>query len=210
MNNQVTFPSGGVGEIYLDVFGMYWYYYESSQFNIGNEIPFLKVILDLASLRMRYYRGINRSKIEIPQIIKDIGKHSPELVRSFIKIKSLSEDLFSTGDIVTVHYCIEVYRHFINKEPFDLFIYGAQEIRGTFYKLQIELENFLQKTERLFILFFRLLPLNSSFKKNPNGTHKKFIDNLKEQFDKFIILDGKYSSGQFTNMDVIFSERMYR
>ena len=73
----------------------------------------------------------------------------------------------------------------------------------------MELENFLQKKERLFILFFRLLPLNSSFKKNPNGTHKKFIDNLKEQFDKFIILDGKYSSGQFTNMDVIFSERMY-
>lgn len=45
MNNQVTFPSGGVGEIYLDVFGMYWYYYESNQFNIDNEISFL--ILDL-------------------------------------------------------------------------------------------------------------------------------------------------------------------
>ena len=59
MNNQVFIPSNGIGEIYLDLSDMHWYYYESSTFNIDKEIPFLKLLLDMASLRMRYYININ-------------------------------------------------------------------------------------------------------------------------------------------------------
>ena len=55
MNNQVFIPSNGIGELYLDVFDMHWYYYESTLFNIDKEIPFMKLLLDMASLRMRYY-----------------------------------------------------------------------------------------------------------------------------------------------------------
>ena len=55
MNNRVFIPSNGIGEIYLDLSEMHWYYYESSTFNIDKEIPFLKLLLDMASLRMRYY-----------------------------------------------------------------------------------------------------------------------------------------------------------
>ena len=54
MNNQVFIPSNGIGELYQDVFDMHWYYYESTLFNIDKEIPFMKVLLDMASLRMRY------------------------------------------------------------------------------------------------------------------------------------------------------------
>ena len=55
MNNRVFIPSNGIGEIYLDLSDMHWYYYESSTFNIDKEIPFLKLFIDMASLRMRYY-----------------------------------------------------------------------------------------------------------------------------------------------------------
>ena len=40
------------------------------------------------------------------------------LLRSFIKIESLSEDLFCTGDIETLDYCVEVYKQFINNDFF--------------------------------------------------------------------------------------------
>ena len=53
MNNQVFIPSDGIVELYLDVFDMHWYYYESTPFNIDKEIPFMKLLLDMASLRRR-------------------------------------------------------------------------------------------------------------------------------------------------------------
>lgn len=102
---------------------MYWYYYESSTFNIDKEMPFLKLLLDMASLRMKYYREINASPIGIPQIIVDVGKESTMIIRSFIKIKSLGEDLFSTGHILTIDYCMELFRMFQRKEMFDYFFW---------------------------------------------------------------------------------------
>ena len=42
----------------------------------------------------------------MPQVILDIGHLSAKIVRSFIKIKDLSEDMFCTGNIVTVDYCL--------------------------------------------------------------------------------------------------------
>ena len=63
MNNQVFVPSNGIGELHLDVFDMYWYYYESTLFNIDKEIPFMKLLLDMASLRMRYYQRLNGNRL---------------------------------------------------------------------------------------------------------------------------------------------------
>ena len=106
MNNQVFIPSHGIGEMYLDVPDMFLYYYESTIFNIDKEIPFMKLLLDMSSLRMRYYVRLNGSAVSMPQVMLDIGHLSAKIVRSFIKIKDLSEDMFCTGNIVTVDYCL--------------------------------------------------------------------------------------------------------
>ena len=122
MNNQVFNPSNGIGELYFDVFGMHWYHYESFFFNIDKEIPFLKLLLDMASLRMRYLLRLNGNRFLLSQIILDIGYNAAILVQIFIKIKALSEDLFCTGDIETVDYCMEVYRQYSNNELLE-FLY---------------------------------------------------------------------------------------
>ena len=93
MNNQVFIPSNGIGELYLDAFDMHWYYHESALFNIDKEIPFVKLLLDMAHLRMRYYQRLNSNRLLVPQTIIDIGHTSANLVANFIKIKALSEDL---------------------------------------------------------------------------------------------------------------------
>ena len=179
MNNQAFIPSNGIGEIYLDLTAMYWYYYESSTFNIDKEIPLLKLLLDMASLRVRYYLNINRSQIGAPQIILNIGKHSAKLIRSFIRIKDLSEDMFSTGHIVTVDYCMEVYKQFINREPFDFFIAATWGIRETLNKIHQELKTFLNKSEQLFRLFYSLLPKSSKLREKLNDTEEMFKEDLK-------------------------------
>ena len=55
--------------MYLEVSDMFWYYYESSSFNIDKEIPFMKVLLDISSLRMIYYTHLNGSAVGMPQVI---------------------------------------------------------------------------------------------------------------------------------------------
>ena len=49
MNNHVFVPSHGIGEMYLNVSDMFWYYYESTIFNIDKEIPFMQLLLDMPS-----------------------------------------------------------------------------------------------------------------------------------------------------------------
>ena len=95
MNNQVFIPSNGIGELYLDVFDMHWYMHYSSVFNIQKEIPFMKLLLDMASLRIRSYPHLNGNHLPVLQAIIDIGHTSAILVRTFITIQSLSEDLFA-------------------------------------------------------------------------------------------------------------------
>ena len=63
MNNQVFIPSHGIGKMYLDVSDMFWYYYESTLFNIDTETPFMKLLLEMSSLRMRYYTCLNGNAI---------------------------------------------------------------------------------------------------------------------------------------------------
>ena len=191
MNNQVLIPSNGIDELYLDVFDMHWYYYESTLFNIDKEIPFIKLLLDMASLRMRYYQRLNGNRLLLPQTIIDIGHTYAILVETIIKIKDLSEDLFCAGDIETVDYCMEVYRQFLNNKPLDFFISGNWEIRLA-----------------LFILFYSLFPKKSKFRKNLNDTKFLCKKDLIKQFKKFILTDRKYSSGIFIKIQGTFLERM--
>ena len=211
MNNQVIsfIPSNGIGEIYLDVSNMYWYYYEYSLFNIGKEIPFMKFLIDLPSLCMRYYTRLNGIPIGMPQVIKKIGHESAKLIKSFIKIKHVSEDMFYTGDIVTIDYCMEVSRQFLNNEPFDFFIAAKSEIRDTLQEIDRELLNFLQIFEKLFRLFYSLLPKTSKLRENLYNTEKMFKEDLMKQFAKFIIKDTEYSSELYTELKGVFLQRMY-
>ena len=67
MNYALFIPSNGIGEIYLDILDMHWYIYNSSCFNLYKEIPFFKLLLDMASLRMRYYMPINSNRLLVLQ-----------------------------------------------------------------------------------------------------------------------------------------------
>ena len=71
----------------------------------------------------------------------DVAKRSTYFIRSFIKIQSLTEDLFCTGEIETLDYCMEVYRQFINEEELDFFISDSQELKLALTKLKEELLN---------------------------------------------------------------------
>ena len=115
----------------------------------------------------------------MPKIIIKIGKTSAKLIRSFNIIKRLSDDLFCTGDIQTIDYCLEVYRQFLSNEEFDPFLWNAWEIKTTLIRLQSELENFVRKTEIFFRQIMKLLKLNSYFKTNPS-------DNVYGKFKKAI------------------------
>ena len=130
------------------------------------------------------------------------------LVKTFIKIKALSEDLFCTGDIETVDYCMEVYRQFLNNKPLDFFISGRWEIELALRNIKSELFRFSKSLERLFTLFYSLFPKNSKFRKNLHDTKQLFKKDLIKQFKKFVITDGKYSSGIFGKIKGIFLERM--
>ena len=108
MNNRVFIPSNGIGELYLDVLDMHWYMHNSVCLNFQKEIPFFRLLLDMASLCMRYYLQLNGNRLLAPQTLIDIRRISTYLIKRFITSKSLSEDLFCTDDIETVDYCMEV------------------------------------------------------------------------------------------------------
>ena len=123
MNNQVVIPSHGIGELHLDVGNMHWYMHNSSLFNFQKEIPFFKLILDMVCLHMRYYLRLNGNRLFVPKTLLDIGCISTYLFKSFVTIKSLTEDLFCPGDIETLDYCVEVYWQFVGRELLDFFIF---------------------------------------------------------------------------------------
>ena len=94
--------------------------------------------------------------------------------------------MFCTGDIVTFDYCMEVYTQFLNNEPFDFFIAATREIRDTLDKIDRELFNFQRHLERLFRLFYSLLPKKSKFRKRLYETEQMFKEDLIKQFAKFV------------------------
>ena len=87
----------------------------------------------------------------------DFTKRSTFLIQSFIKIESLAEEFFCTGDIETLDYCMEVYRQFINKEKLDFFIEESQELKLALNKLKDELSNFEFYLENLLTTLYFFL-----------------------------------------------------
>ena len=92
--NCVFIPSHGIGEVYIDLSDMYWYMYDSFFYNLKKEIPFFKLLLDLGSLYMRCRMRLNVQETDIYRriLMIDFRKESTYLLRSFMKIESLSED----------------------------------------------------------------------------------------------------------------------
>ena len=92
--NRVFIPSHGIGEVYIDLSDMYWYMYDSFFYNLKQEIPFFKLLLDLGSLYMRCRMRLNVQETDIYRriLMIDFRKESTYLLRSFMKIESLSED----------------------------------------------------------------------------------------------------------------------
>ena len=191
MSNRFI-SSNGVGELYLDVSDMHWYLYESSCYNIDKKIPFTKLLLDMASLRMRYYSQLNGNRPLLPQAMLNLRYTSAILTKSFIKIKSLSEDFFCTGEIL--NYCMKVYSQFLNNEPLDFFVSGYWKIELACQDMKSELDKFIDELEKMFQILFSLIPKNSKFRKNLNKAKLLFKQDLIKQCTKFIFKDGKYSS----------------
>ena len=99
----------------------------------------------------------------MPQIITDIIKISNKIIKNFKRIQNLTDDLFCTGEIQTIDYCLEVYRQYIENEDFDPFLYNALEINLTLRSLKPELEDFYKNLEKIFIQLFKLLKYNGVF-----------------------------------------------
>ena len=187
-------PSNGIGEIYLDLSNMQWCLYESPCYNIDKEIPFMKLLLDMASLRMRYYTQLNGNRLLLPQVVLNLAYTSSMLIKSFIKIKSLSEDFFCTGNIETLNYCMHVYNQYIKKEPLYYFISGHWEIDLVCQKMKCELDRFLDQLEKLFQTFLTVILKKSLLYKQ----------DLIKQFIKFIFGDGKYFSESYAMIEELF------
>ena len=203
MSNRFI-PSNCVGELYLDVSDMHWYLYESFCYNVDKEISFTKLLLDMVSLRMRYYSQLNGSRLLLPQAILNLGYTCAMLTKSFIKIKSLSEDFFCTCDIQTLNYCVKVYSQFLNNKPLDFFISGYWEIELACRDMKSKLDKFIDELGKIFQTLFSLISKNSKFRKSLNKTKLLFKQDLIKQFTRFIFKDSKYSSGIYGRTEGIF------
>ena len=106
------------------------------------------------------------------------------IIKTFIKIKNLSDDFFCTRDIQTIDYCLEIYRQFINNEEFDPFLWNSMEIKLILTKLQPHLVEFKNEIENIFNHFIKLLKSssNSDLNFDFDKLRKNFIDDSKEQF----------------------------
>ena len=175
-------------------------------------IRFFKFFYKLIGVRARYQtnqRRLRRNE-NLPQIITDIIKIPSKIIKNFKRIQNLMDDLFCTGEIQSIDYCLEVYRQYIENKDFDPFPYNALEINLTLRSLKHELEDFYENFEKLFIQLFKLLKYNGVFINDFYKLEKTFFKDLKKQFAKLIILDGKYSSRHFTKIENIFFGRIYQ
>ena len=119
MSDQTTYiPFGGIGEIQFNVRQKNWYKCDVTEFNADKTIPFIKLLIDLVGAGTKYYQNQTRLKRyeNYPRLATDIMKTETWLSCSFIKIKNLSEDMFSSGNIQTIDYCLEVYRRYTSGE----------------------------------------------------------------------------------------------
>ena len=118
----VFIPSHGIGEILLDVRDLHWYMLNSSYFSIDKKIPFFIILINMDSLRMRYYHRLNINRLFSLQIIIDLREVTTCFILGFKKLKDLCKGIFAKSDVETLDYCLEVYRQHLNHEKFDFFI----------------------------------------------------------------------------------------
>ena len=115
MNNQIEYiPSGGVGEIYLDMIDGHWYMCESTKYAKEKVLPFCKFLYDLLGVRARdrtNNNSLTRNEL-VPQRILQVIETTTEIIKGFNRIRSLTDDLFCTGDIQTIDYALEVYKQY--------------------------------------------------------------------------------------------------
>ena len=187
-------PSEAISEIRLDVRDLYWYMLNSSYFNIENEIPFFKLLVDMVSLRMRYFQRINANRVFLLQIIIDLGHVTTCFILGSNKLKELSKDLLAMGDIETLDYCLEVYRQHLNHKKLDSFIAIKWELRETLQTIERVLFNLELNLNKIFTIMYSLFPKNSNFRKDLWKTEELFKNDLITQLKKFIRKDGNYSS----------------
>ena len=115
MNNEIEYiPSGSVGEIYLDMIDEHWYMCESTKYAKEKVLPFFKFLYDLLGVRVRdraNNNSLTRNEL-VPQRILQVIKTTTEIIKGFNKLRSLTDDLFCTGDIQTIDYAIEGYKQY--------------------------------------------------------------------------------------------------
>ena len=93
-----------------------------------------------------------------------------------------------------------VYRQHVNNELLDYPIYLSSEIKETLPKHHKNLLTF----KRIIIKFYKTIKRLTPKKLNSCKLPKKFISNLKRQYRKMIIGDGKYS---LFNMENFYIEK---
>ena len=181
MSDQPNYiPFVGIGEIEFDVRRKDWYKYDAAEFNEDKAIPFIKLLIDLVGAGAKYYQNQKRigSYKNYPQLAKDILKTATRLILSFIKLKNLSDNIFSTVNIQTIDYCLEEYRQYTSGEAFDPFLWNVWEIGRTLSLLQLKLLKFKKETIKLFRYIKKLIHKNSFAKLTPFKLQRLFMDDL--------------------------------
>ena len=91
-----------------------------------------------------------------------------------MKIESLSEDLFCTGDIDTNNYCLEVFEQYVQKQKLDFFLEESREIWEILKLLVIELKKFDELLQKLMQIIFLFIPRNTREEKKNQNIQKIF------------------------------------
>ena len=91
-----------------------------------------------------------------------------------MKIESLSEDFFCTGDIDTNNYCLEVFEQYVQKQKLDFFLEESREIWEILKLLVIELKKFDELLQKLMQIIFLFIPRNTREEKKNQNIQKIF------------------------------------
>lgn len=106
-----------------------------------------------------------------------------------MKIESLSEDFFCTGDIDTNNYCLEVFEQYVQKQKLDFFLEESIEIWEILKLLVIEFKKFEKLLQKLMQIIFLFIPRNTREEKKIKTFKKKFIKEIKMELKKVINSD---------------------
>lgn len=106
-----------------------------------------------------------------------------------MKIESLSEDFFCTGDIDTNNYCLEVFEQYVQKQKLDFFLEESIEIWEILKLLVIEFKKFEKLLQKLMQIMFLFIPRNTREEKKIKTFKKNFIKEIKMELKKVINSD---------------------